>query len=619
MKDKSLLRYQWKKNPAVFMCGLFYVPLGILLGLLRIYLPKAVLAELEAGQTAAHMGMVLLGISAALLLLLLLQTRLEVRIARYGYLLLQGMRQDYAKHLLTVDYEEIENPKFRSARDQAKQAIYGGRMDGKNISPVNDYMKELLAMAANMGSTLLYLVMIARISPMLIPVLLLPPILILYLDSKTGAREMRNWDAVADAAQKETYTRKRAGDFTYAKDIRLYNMKPWLLGMNEKYAGIRLGYKKQELTFTGGLAVANNVIHYAQIACICGFFLYRAWNGQMTVSDVVLYFGAASAMMASFLTMSQKMVILRLMNLTYRKFADFVDCENCGDSQTIASLEQNGVFDEKAGCGQGDGKEQLPEPAAWESGVTLELKSVSYRFPGADRDVLHDLNLTVKSGERIAVVGLNGAGKTTLMKLLCGLLTPTAGQILLNGVDMREMLPEKRYAWFACAFQDIGFLPVSVRENIICGMQENDARLMHCLEQAGIKEKLLSLPNGADTLMEKDINEDAVDFSGGEKQKLVLARALYQDRPILILDEPTAALDPLAEYEMYRHYSDFAKNKLSFFVSHRLSSTRFCTRILLLQDGCFAEQGTHEELLAKKGMYAKLFQMQSFYYREQRQ
>ncbi|MCC8106433.1 MAG: ABC transporter ATP-binding protein/permease [Clostridiales bacterium] len=597
--------------------------------MLRVYLPKAVLSELETSQTVAHMGMTLLVISVALLLLLLVQTRLDVSISRYGYLLLQEMRGEYAKRLLNANYEEMETQDFRSARDQAKQAIYGERMDGKNITPVNDFMKNLLSALTNIGSVLLYTVMIARVSPILIPVLLLPPMLIFYLDGKVGVREKKNWDAVADAAQKEAYTRERAGDFTYAKDIRLYNMKPWLLGMYQKYAGIRLGLKKEELLFTGGLAVINNVINYLQIACICGFFLYQAWIGRITISDVVLYFGAAASLTTALLTASQTMVDLRLMGINYQKYADFVDMPESkfDEGETLPSK------DEMPGAGHPDSET-----------VTLELQSVSYRFPDADTDLLHNLNLTVKSGERIAVVGLNGAGKTTLMKLLCGLLTPTGGRILLNGVDMSTLPPEKRYEWFSCAFQDIGFLPVSVQENICGGgnatsLRSEAGRLVHessfhegrgygkadrfklfdCLEKAGIIDKILSLPDSVNTLMEKDINEDAVDFSGGEKQKLALARALYQDRPVLILDEPTAALDPLAEYEMYQRYADFAKDKLSFFVSHRLSSTRFCTRILLLQDGCFAEQGTHEELLKKNGVYAELFRLQSYYYNREKE
>ncbi len=604
MKKKSLLKYQWKKNRAVFFCGFFYVPTGILAGLLRVYLPKAVLSELETSQTVAHMGMTLLVISVALLLLLLVQTRLDVSISRYGYLLLQEMRGEYARRLLNANYEEMETQDFRSARDQAKQAINGGRMNGKNISPVNDFMKNLLSALTNIGSVVLYTVMIARVSPILIPVLLLPPMLVFYLDGKVGVREEKNWDAVADADQKEAYTRECAGDFTYAKDIRLYNMKPWLLGMYQKYAGIRLGLKKEELIFTGGLAVINNVINYLQIACICGFFLYQAWIGRITISDVVLYFGAAASLTTALLTASQTMVILRLMGINYQKYADFVDMPESkfDEGETLPSK------DEMPGAGHPDSET-----------VTLNLQSVSYRFPDADTDLLHNLNLTVKSGDRIAVVGLNGAGKTTLMKLLCGLLTPTGGKILLNGVDMSTLPPEKRYEWFSCAFQDIGFLPVSVQENI-CGYGKADRfKLFDCLEKAGIKEKILSLPDSVNTLMEKDINEDAVDFSGGEKQKLALARALYQDRPVLILDEPTAALDPLAEYEMYQRYADFAKDKLSFFVSHRLSSTRFCTRILLLQDGCFAEQGTHEELLEKNGVYAELFRLQSYYYNREKE
>ncbi len=299
--------------------------------------------------------------------------------------------------------------------------------------------------------------------------------------------------------------------------------------------------------------------------------------------------------------------------------------------------------------GEDTGKGEVP---VQKDAPSIVLEHVGFSYPGTEKEVLKDIDLQVRPGEKVAIVGVNGAGKTTLMKLICGLLHPTSGRILINGVDMETMEAEERYVWFSCTFQDVQFLPLSIRENIsqeirnadfvregisqkmgdgsqpnmmgsaeerdvenhLPEYHEGDEKIWRCLELAGIRREIEELPDQLDTLLEKNINEDATDFSGGQRQKLILARALYRDAGALILDEPTAALDALAENEIYEKYAEFARGKTSFFVSHRLSSTQFCDRILLLDGGIIAEEGTHDELLAAGGIYGKMFAMQSEYY-----
>lgn len=591
MKQKTLLRYQWGKDKGSFLIGLLYIPAGILAGLLQIYLPKAVLAELEAKQTVIHMGCVVLILGVSLILLLLIYTRLTVRLQRSGELLLCGMQREYAQKLLYAEYENLEKPEFRTKREQAEAAMYGGRTEGKNIYPVSQFLMTLFAMVTSLGTVILYAVMLGRLTPLLIVIILLTSAGSLLAERRIGTEEGKRWEIAAAASQKEDYLRRRMGDFTLAKDIRLYHMKPWLSDVYNKYSAVRLKIKKQEMVTMGSMRMVTVVLTGIQNICVYGFLLYEAWKGNMSVSNLVLYAGAAGSLGSAFITFSGQLVMLRVMKRNYQKFAAFLDY----------------------------GKNMSRKPPKKQNGnVVLEIQSMSYRFPGETKDLLHNLNFTARSGEKIAVVGLNGAGKTTLMKLLCGLLAPTEGRILLNGVDMQHILPEERYEWFSCAFQDISFLPFTVRENIaMCESDDaEEARIWDCVGKSGMEGKLRRLKDGIDSMMEKDINENAVDFSGGEKQKLVLARALYQNRPVLILDEPTAALDPLAENEMYERYSELTENKLSFFVSHRLSSTRFCSRILLLQDGSFMEEGTHEALMKKNGLYAQMFTLQSHYYQE---
>lgn len=250
----------------------------------------------------------------------------------------------------------------------------------------------------------------------------------------------------------------------------------------------------------------------------------------------------------------------------------------------------------------------------------FEFKNVSYKYHGADGYALKGLNLTLQAGERLAVVGLNGAGKTTFIKLLLRLYDVTEGEILLNGTDIRRFRRDEYYSLFAPVFQNVEIFAFPLSENISMKRSEqtDNAYSEQCARRAGLGDKLDSLANGISTEMLKVIHEDGVDFSGGEKQKLALARALYKDAPVIVLDEPTAALDALAEYNLYKNFDGIVQNKSAVYISHRLSSTRFCDRIAMFKSGEMVEYGSHEELIRRGGAYAEIFEIQAQYYKEGR-
>ena len=247
----------------------------------------------------------------------------------------------------------------------------------------------------------------------------------------------------------------------------------------------------------------------------------------------------------------------------------------------------------------------------------LTLEDVSFRYPGTEKDVLTHVNLTIRPGEKLAIVGLNGAGKTTLVKLLCGFYDPTEGRVLLNGQDIRDFNRTKYYELFSAVFQQFSVMDVTIAETVAQSVDGIDMdKVALCLDKAGLTEALAKFPEGVNTHIGREVYLDGVMLSGGQTQRLMLARALYKDGPILVLDEPTAALDPLAENDIYMKYNEMTTGKTSVFISHRLASTRFCDRILFIADGGIAEEGTHDELLALGGAYAKLFEVQSRYYKE---
>ncbi|MDE6567375.1 MAG: ABC transporter ATP-binding protein/permease [Lachnospiraceae bacterium] len=589
------LKYIWKENKKLYFLGILYFPAFILANYLQVYLPKLVIKELEERRTPIHLGLSILVLVLILAVAIILRVGMQSRVEYGNSVIAQKMRNDYAEKLLYVDYGCLEDHEFITLRNKVYKSFTGSIGEVHDTGRMTDFLEPLLLVVASLGNILVYAMYICKLSPwLLIFLLFLIPLEAIYVKKVLVKQEIRYAEKGSDAWKKMDYTVRKTEDFSMAKDIRLYQMPEWLLAIIDQYIKEGLVYKAKELKtrlFSGYL---NTVLFGLYNGCIFASILYQLWHGNITASDLVFYAGMGPALFQLCgHELMNKIFVLSSVSIAFARFQEFIQ------------------------YGQDSGRLEVP---LQKTAPILQAEHVSFTYPGAERPVLQDLNIRVEAGEKIAIVGVNGAGKTTLMKLFCGLLHPTEGRILLNGRDMEEMEAEERYAWFSCVFQDIQFLPLSIRENISMGVpddgQDMDTRVWKCLEQAGIRKDIERLTGGLDTMMEKNLNQDAVDFSGGQRQKLILARALYRDAGALILDEPTAALDALAENDIYEKYAEFAGNKTSFFVSHRLSSTRFCDRILLIDGGRVAEEGTHGQLLLAEGLYAKMFAMQSRYYTE---
>lgn len=250
-------------------------------------------------------------------------------------------------------------------------------------------------------------------------------------------------------------------------------------------------------------------------------------------------------------------------------------------------------------------------------GHVIEFRHVSFRYPHTENYVLNDVSLTLKAGEKLSVVGLNGAGKTTFIKLLCRLYDADSGEILLDGVNIKDYDYDEYMKLFSVVFQDFRLLAFSAKDNILLGKEDEngDENVDRLFEKTGILKKIDSLPKGRDTMMFKQFDKEGVELSGGEQQKMAIARALYKDAPVIILDEPTAALDPVAEYEIYRQFDSLVNGKTAVYISHRLSSCKFCDNIAVFSEGTVKEYGTHSELVHKPdGIYAEMFKAQAQYY-----
>ena len=408
------------------------------------------------------------------------------------------------------------------------------------------------------------------------------------------------------------------------KDIRLYSFDVLLRNIAEqtvkakrKVEGRAERFQLYNMLFAAFLLLLRDGTAYF-------YLIWRFMNSGMTLGDFTLYFAAITGVGGGLLQLAQALSNFFETGRYVGDFYEFIQYSGGGEKDG-KKKEGNEKF---SGLKEGAKSNQKVQHFVPDK-VSLCFENVSFSYfveqDGVKQEipVIKNLNLTILAGESIAIVGVNGAGKSTFVKLLCGLLKPSEGRILVNGVDSREFDREDYFGLFSAVFQKSGFLPVSIAENIMLNVRRKKTEnadveaMWECIRSAGLEEKVKSLPHGVDTCLVKRIAQDGTELSGGQEQKLLLARALYKDAPVLILDEPTAALDAVAEHRIYQDYRRMTKGKTSVFISHRLASTRFCDRILLFSDGVVLESGTHEELLARGGQYAKMFEVQSQYYREE--
>ena len=579
----------WKhRRRVLFFCGLSAV-LEILYQLIQLFLAPRILTLVEeAAALQTLLGTIAL-FSAALFALrcgrryleqIDLFARIDVRSVIIGLL---------GRKCNTTSYPNTLKPEFIKLRDVAHTASDG------NQEATEQIWHTLTEHSKNVGGFAVYLTILSHLDPILLLVTIATCLAGFWIARRTSGWMYRHRDEEEAYITRKRYIHRVAESVPVAKDIRIFGLQNWIndlyASVHDVYLAFRLRAEKVKLLAElteAVLTMARNGIAY-------GYLIQMALLEHLSVGEFLLYFTAISTFTQWVMGILQASLKLHTQSLDISRVREFLD---------------------------------YPEPFRFSGGAALpdrrpyelRLEDVSFRYDGAETDTLRHLNLSIRPGEKLAIVGLNGAGKTTLVKLLCGLLDPTEGRVLLNGVDVRQFNRQEYYGLFSAVFQEFSILNVTIAENIAQNTENiDDARVNACLDQAGLTQAVAQLPQGTKTHVGREVFLDGVLFSGGQTQRLMLARALYKDSPILILDEPTAALDPLAENDIYLKYNDMTAGKTSLFISHRLASTRFCDRIILLADGGIAEEGTHESLLAAGGAYASLFAVQSRYYQEGRE
>ena len=579
---------QKEGNMGMAVCG-GDVALGVLLPFLEAALAGAVAAILTSGRRPEAILLLVAGYVVLLQTVRFLQGHLRNLRFKTLFLLRIDMGMDFFRKTVWMDGQSLESAQGQKKRKDAGRNLYSGNGQG-----IEAYTKAWCDLVMQLIGLVLYGAIVGQVSPILLAILVLQTLLVSYLHTKAGKRAYAMEDEIEKKWGIFQYLRRETVIPGNGKDIRMYRMDKWFLGMFHGLIDRVCALIDRQQTGYMAAGMAENLLTFARSMVVYGWLIREMAAGNMTIPSFLLYVGIVAGfgawMNGLFGAWRQILENEKLMD-DYRDFMDF------------------GVVEEGR---------QAPE----RPGRTHEIRfeHVCFRYEGSEEDTIRDLNLTIRPGERLALVGPNGAGKTTLIKLLCGLYRPTSGTVYLDGRDIQSLDQRAVFREFAVVFQDVFAFSFPLADNVSCVDcgREDSERLRESLEKAGLWERVQALPKGAQTFMNKDLDEAGVALSGGEVQKLMLARALYKDAPMVILDEPTAALDPIAESEMYERYDELVQGRTAVFISHRLSSTRFCDRILFLENGRITEEGTHGELMQRGGAYAELFSVQARYYKEQK-
>lgn len=505
---------------------------------------------------------------------------------------------DLIKKDCTTSYPNLESQAVGKMRRRAYNSVSG------NSGATEAVWITLSDIIKSAGGFILYLLMLTAVDPVIIIVTASTAAAGYGLNCYTKNWKYRHKEEVSSYGNKRWHITRRAKDIRLAKDLRIFGMESWLYDMYESVMTLYRGHLRKRERVCLAVDVLNALLVFCRNGIAYFYLISMTLRQGLPVSEFLLYFAAVGG----FTTWIGG--ILDGFGKLYEHSLDLSMLREYLELPEMFLFEEGESVDEfMANCSkEGGGAEGC-----------LELKNVSFRYPEAKEDVLHHINLVIKPGEKLAIVGLNGAGKTTLVKLLCGFYDPTEGEVLFCGKNVRSLNRKEYYSLFSAVFQNFSVLEVTLAENVAqTDVDIEMERVRECIEKAGLTERIERLPAGYETHIGRKVYEDGIELSGGEMQRLMLARALYKDAPIIVLDEPTAALDPLAEHDIYQKYSDMTGKRTSIYISHRLASTRFCDRIIYLKKGQIAESGTHEELLRANGEYACLFEVQSKYYGEEK-
>lgn len=581
-----MIRNVTNLKKTLYVYFIFYTLATAIYPFFAILLPKLLITELtrEATDSLNRILIITCGYFLAAGFVGFLKSFL----LNYAYPEITKLRIDYIRDIFEkivgVDYKHMEDSTFFEKNNRAMEAT------NSNDTGVEGVYHKLFEVPAIFLSILILTIFIGKLNILILIGLLVNVGMSIWIKRRVHNYQYSLKEALAHEERKKRYYFNTTHDFGYGKDIRLYQFKNQILDNYSKdidnYIGIHKMIKKKEFRLSlldlGCFFISNGLTY--------GLLIYMVVNG-MSIADFSMYITAVTSLSILLNKGSEEFTFIINEGQYVHDFYEFLE-KDLGEA----------------------GGEKLRE----EDTLEIVFDKVSFKYPGTEHYIIKDLDFIIHKGEKLAIVGINGAGKSTLVKLMTRLFDVTEGEIRINGIPIKNFNKKALYSMFSVVFQDINILAFSISENIACSIEQiNEDKVEQAIEKVGLLEKISQLPKKFNHPMLKVIEEDGVEFSGGESQKLAIARALYKDGNMVIMDEPTAALDALAEAEIYENFSELVKGKTAVYISHRLASTKFCDKIALFDKEGLKEYGNHEELMKKQGAYFNMFTIQGKYYKEE--
>ncbi|MBP3964871.1 ABC transporter ATP-binding protein [Paenibacillus lignilyticus] len=576
-------RFTWRHNKRYPLYLVLSILLKAVVPFPNIMFPKYIIDELIGGKSIEKLVLytaLLIGSNLVISSLLSVCNHLLQFINMRTNKLLDFVIINKA---MAMDYEHIENASVLNMSEKATSSMKWGTWGMYGVTSKTVEILAGIITLAGLGYVF------STVEWWIVALVLLFVASNMYFGAKLSEANHRFWGKMSGYNRMFDYFRGILKDFKFGKDIRLYDASGLILSRQQESIQFNRKISGEWSSLNVKYNMLFNFLNVLQQMVLYGYFAAKVFANAITIGSFTMYIAAASALKDSIENVFGETLRLREQAKYLAEFVRFAELEDVKPR----------------------GQEALPA----ERDFVIEFRKVSFKYPGSSEMILKDFSITIPFGQKLSVVGMNGAGKTTFIKLLTRLYDPTEGQILLNGVDIRTIELAEYEKLFSVVFQDFAIFAFSMKENIQMTMGDQAEKLQEVIDKAGLTSVVETLDKGVDTAVYKYFDEDGVEFSGGETQKIALARSLYKDAPVVVLDEPTAALDPIAEYEIYNRFNEIISGKTAVYISHRLSSCRFCDVIAVFHQGRLIQYGSHDELMLEpEGKYAEMFNAQAQYY-----